>query len=134
MGLNWGVVFSIAICIGIIPATIAHNSGRKFILWYIYGVLFFALAMIHIIFLETKDKNAKASIIIGASGLVLLWLFPFLFLIIFGIGVLLGIKGLKSIGSRMGAIAGIAISSIGFLFCLYLTVMSILYFSPVYNF
>lgn len=44
----------IASILAFIPACIAARKGRDFRLWYIYGTLLFAVAMVHCLFLEDK--------------------------------------------------------------------------------
>ena len=39
--------FLVAICIGIIPASVARSKGRAFVDWWIYGTLFFIVALPH---------------------------------------------------------------------------------------
>jgi len=40
------------ICIGLIPAVIADNKGRSFILWWIFGALAFIIALPAVLLLE----------------------------------------------------------------------------------
>lgn len=42
--------------IGLIPAMIASSKGRSFVLWYIYGVLLFIIALVHSILLTPEAK------------------------------------------------------------------------------
>ncbi|MEG1412782.1 MAG: hypothetical protein RSB38_07645 [Oscillospiraceae bacterium] len=44
-----------ALVIGFIPAIIAKNKGRNFFRWYIYGVLIFIVAIVHVMFI--KDES-----------------------------------------------------------------------------
>ncbi len=39
-----------------IPAYIASQKGRSFLLWWIYGVLFFIFALIHSIVIKPNQK------------------------------------------------------------------------------
>ena len=41
-----------------IPAKIAQGKGRNAVLWFVYGLFFFLIALIHSLFLK---PNAKAS-------------------------------------------------------------------------
>ena len=43
---------STAFVIAFIPAFIAKNKGRNFLLWYIYGFAFFIIALIHSLFMK----------------------------------------------------------------------------------
>lgn len=48
----------IPIIIGLIPAYIASTKGRSFGGWYLYGVLLFAIALIHSLCIKgAKTKN-----------------------------------------------------------------------------
>lgn len=38
--------------LGLIPAFIAKNKGRSFVLWYLYGFMIFIVALIHSIMLK----------------------------------------------------------------------------------
>lgn len=56
------MIFIIAILIGLIPATIAKNKGRNFILWWIYGAALWIIAFPHSLIMnpiqEEVDKQA----------------------------------------------------------------------------
>lgn len=43
--------------LGLIPAFIAQSKGRPFLLWYIYGVLLFLVALIHSIVISKSDEQ-----------------------------------------------------------------------------
>lgn len=47
----------IAILLGMIPAYIASAKGRNFVLWWIYGTLLFAFAIIHAIAAKPAERN-----------------------------------------------------------------------------
>jgi hypothetical protein len=40
-------IFILLLILGLIPAMIAHKKGRSFLGWYIYGILFFIIALVH---------------------------------------------------------------------------------------
>lgn len=46
-----------ALVLGLIPAFIASLKGRNFILWYIYGVLLFIIALIHSLIISKDEKT-----------------------------------------------------------------------------
>ncbi|MDP8289776.1 MAG: zinc ribbon domain-containing protein [Candidatus Susulua stagnicola] len=48
-------VLVIAILIGLIPATIARNKGKSFIVWWIYGAAIFIVAIIHALLLKPNQ-------------------------------------------------------------------------------
>lgn len=43
--MNGFTVFIIAVLLGLIPAAIAQNKGRSFVLWWIFGALLFIVAL-----------------------------------------------------------------------------------------
>lgn len=43
--------------LSIIPGIIAHNKGRHFVTWSIYGWLLFPFALIHSFFLESNEYS-----------------------------------------------------------------------------
>lgn len=49
-------ILIIAALIGLIPAAIARNKGRSFVLWWIYGAAIFIVALPHA--LLAKPDNA----------------------------------------------------------------------------
>jgi hypothetical protein len=46
-----------AVIIGLLPAYIARNKGRNFVLWWIYGALLFIIALPHSLLMK-KDTSA----------------------------------------------------------------------------
>ena len=48
--------FIALLLIALIPAAIARNKGKNFLLWWIYGMLLFIVALIHAIVLK-PDYN-----------------------------------------------------------------------------
>lgn len=53
------MLFTAALILGIIPATIAHQKGRDFVAWYIYGVALFIVALIHSLVIPKSPKQIK---------------------------------------------------------------------------
>lgn len=52
----------ILIPLSLIPAYIAKQKGRSFLLWYIYGYLFFIVALMHSLMIAPKVEEKKQSI------------------------------------------------------------------------
>lgn len=50
-------ILILAIIIGLIPAFIASNKGRSFVLWWFYGAALFIVAIIHAILLKPTDEK-----------------------------------------------------------------------------
>lgn len=50
----------LVLVLGAIPAAIAHSKGRNFVLWYIYGVALFIIALVHSL-LISKSPEAEAA-------------------------------------------------------------------------
>ena len=49
-----------ATLIGLVPAFIAKSKGRNFILWWIYGIGLFIIAIIHVFVIKsTNQQNEK---------------------------------------------------------------------------
>lgn len=44
--------FFILLLLGLLPAYIAMNKGRNFLLWWVYGTLLFIIAIFHAIMLK----------------------------------------------------------------------------------
>ncbi len=49
-------ILLLAVLIGLVPAVIAQNKGRSFVLWWIYGALIFIVALPHALLMS---KNIK---------------------------------------------------------------------------
>lgn len=49
--------FVLLFTIALIPAALAKSKGRSFILWYIYGVLFWIIAMIHSLLISADSAK-----------------------------------------------------------------------------
>lgn len=47
----------IALLLGMIPAYIASAKGKNFLLWWLYGTVLFAFAIIHAIAAKPAEKN-----------------------------------------------------------------------------
>lgn len=48
----------LAVLIGLIPAFIAHNKGRNFVLWWLYGAAIWIVAFPHSLMLKKDPKAA----------------------------------------------------------------------------
>ena len=49
--------FILALIMGMIPAYIASAKGKNFLLWWFYGTVLFAFAIIHAIVMKPAEKN-----------------------------------------------------------------------------
>jgi len=49
-------VLLVAAVIALLPAYIAHRKGHNFLVWYAYGVVFWLLAVIHVLVLEPRPR------------------------------------------------------------------------------
>jgi len=47
--------------IALIPAAIASHKGKNFFLWWIYGVCFWLIALIHSLVMNPTAKKVEAS-------------------------------------------------------------------------
>jgi len=47
----------VLLVIAIIPAMIAASKGRNFLLWYIYGVALWIIALVHSVLLKSKAQE-----------------------------------------------------------------------------
>jgi len=54
-------ILVVAVLIGLIPAVIANGKGRSFGLWWIYGSLFFIVALIHSLVMKA-DQEALGNV------------------------------------------------------------------------
>ena len=59
--------FIILLAIAVIPAAIAKSKGRSFLLWYIYGVALWIIALIHSIVLKEDTSQTTRESITGRS-------------------------------------------------------------------
>ena len=64
-----GTVLVILAFIALIPAAIASNKGKSFFLWWIYGVCFWIIALIHSLVMNPTAKKVEASAL-AADGKV----------------------------------------------------------------
>lgn len=55
-----GTILIIAFFIGLIPAVIAAGKGRSFMGWWIYGGLFFILALPHSLIIKRNEKAIES--------------------------------------------------------------------------
>jgi hypothetical protein len=53
------VIFLVAITIGWIPAVIAKSKGRSGFFWWIYGTLFFIIALPHVLIISRNDAGIE---------------------------------------------------------------------------
>ncbi len=54
------VVFVLLVFIALIPAAIAQSKGRNFILWWLYGMAFFIVALPHALLMAPDQRNLDA--------------------------------------------------------------------------
>lgn len=52
-------VFLFALFLGLIPAVIAKNKGRNFLIWWIYGALLFIVAFIHALVIKPDLRELE---------------------------------------------------------------------------
>lgn len=52
----------VCLLIGLVPAFIAKNKGREFLVWWMYGSALFLIALPHALFMvdDVKAKEARA--------------------------------------------------------------------------
>jgi hypothetical protein len=55
--------FLLAVLIGLLPAYIAKNKGKNFIVWWIYGALIFIVALPHSLLMKPDLKSIEADAI-----------------------------------------------------------------------
>ena len=48
----------LAVVIGLIPAFIARNKGKNFLLWWFYGAMLFIVALPHAILMKPDSQKA----------------------------------------------------------------------------
>ena len=48
--------------IGLIPAMIAAKKGRNFVLWWLYGMALWIIALVHAIMLKSPTQRAQEEI------------------------------------------------------------------------
>jgi len=55
-----GTIITIAIIsfgMGLLPAFMASQKGRRFVVWWVYGALLFPVAIIHALFIGASFKR-----------------------------------------------------------------------------
>lgn len=52
-------IMKLAILIGLIPAIIAWNKGKSFILWWFYGAMLFIVALPHALLMKPHNQKGK---------------------------------------------------------------------------
>jgi hypothetical protein len=52
-------VLELAIIIGLIPATIARNKGKSFMLWWFYGAMLFIVALPHSLLIKPDNQKVE---------------------------------------------------------------------------
>lgn len=52
-------IFLVAILIGLVPALVAKSKGRSFVLWWIYGVALFIIALPHSLIMKTNLQGVE---------------------------------------------------------------------------
>ena len=55
--MNYLITLTVAAGLGIIPGKIAESKGHSFWLWWFYGWMLFIVAIIHVQFIEDKNKK-----------------------------------------------------------------------------
>lgn len=54
---DFGDILIVSVFLGLIPAFIAQSKGRPFLLWYIYGIALFIVALIHSIVIQKSEEK-----------------------------------------------------------------------------
>lgn len=54
-------IFLFAVIIGLLPAYIARNKGRSFVMWWIYGALLFIVALPHSLLMKADTDAVEAN-------------------------------------------------------------------------
>jgi hypothetical protein len=49
----------LAICMGVLPASIAQSKGRNFLAWWIYGAALFIIALPHSLLIKPDTQRIK---------------------------------------------------------------------------
>ena len=52
-------VLPLAVLIGLIPAFIAKNKGKNFVLWWFYGAMLFIVALPHSLWIKPNNQKVK---------------------------------------------------------------------------
>ena len=49
----------LAVLIGLIPAFIAQKKGKSFLLWWVYGVMLFIVALPHSLWIQPDNQKVE---------------------------------------------------------------------------
>jgi hypothetical protein len=52
-------ILPLAVLIGLIPAFIARNKGKNFLLWWFYGFMLFLVALPHSLWIKSGNQKVK---------------------------------------------------------------------------
>lgn len=52
-------ILILAVFIGLIPAVIARNKGKSFVLWWFYGFMLFIVALPHALLMKPHNQKGK---------------------------------------------------------------------------
>ena len=52
-------ILGIAVIIGLIPAFIARNKGKSFVLWWFYGAMLFIVALPHALLIKPNKQKGE---------------------------------------------------------------------------
>lgn len=58
-------IIIIAAILGLIPAFIAQSKGRSFAAWWLYGLLLFIVALIHVLLLPSRGNDLRSAALHG---------------------------------------------------------------------
>ena len=52
-------ILPLAVLIGLIPAFIARNKGKSFVLWWFYGAMLFIVALPHSVLIKPDNQKVE---------------------------------------------------------------------------
>jgi hypothetical protein len=52
-------ILQLAVLIGLIPAFIARNKGKSFVLWWFYGFMLFIVALPHALLIKPDNQKVE---------------------------------------------------------------------------
>jgi hypothetical protein len=52
-------ILQLAVLIGLIPAIIARNKGKNFVLWWFYGAMLFIVALPHSLWIKPDNQKVE---------------------------------------------------------------------------
>jgi len=52
-------ILQLAFLIGLIPAIIARNKGKSFVLWWFYGAMLFIVALPHALLIKPHNQKVE---------------------------------------------------------------------------